>query len=437
MNAPSRSAHLCLQGRPSVRGTDVWRRLRADHDRFARIGLPSDLERYLHATFGLDVRGSYAGHPVKNPWGKGSGQLSMRTAQIEEAAAAGLGFVVLKTVIAQDDRGCQSMAAWAVRESRMVAEPIIGKESGEPGWTVSWKGRGWWQSFGDYLTLVRESAAIGRENDMIVAPSVKYHLPGPDESGWRTAEYDQTTRAILEAYRTGGGPLPMPIEKDFSPTLAGSDRSRQRPMILEWLMRVPTLIRNSVPPGSASVGLKMFNSLEDEGFQSEMLARVHEDRRADFLVYANRLFDPDRTFDGQRGIAFGGPDLSARNLRALSRLRAEQRAGRVSCPSSDLEISGTGDISSGRMAMEYALRGCTSFQLHTLFQLPADEFAMKRGNKVERALHRLYFDLEDGLIVWLLHVGQQFGLEQDGTVRLSDVSRGVWRTGLPDGGIDA
>ena len=44
-------------------------------------------------------------------------------------------------------------------------------------------------------------------------------------------------------------------------------------------------------------------------------------------------------------------------------------------------MSGTGDISSGRIAVEYALRGCTSFQIHTLFQLPAEAYAMRRGSR--------------------------------------------------------
>ena len=94
---------------------------------------------------------------------------------------------------------------------------------------------------------------------------------------------------------------------------------------------------------------------------------MHGAGSPDFLVHANRLFDPDRVFEGHRGIAYGGPDLSDRNLRLLSSLRAGQDSGAIPRPA--IEISGTGDITSGRMAVEYALRGCTSFQLHTFFQL--------------------------------------------------------------------
>src|SRR6516162_9767425 len=101
---------------PDVPGS-VLRQVVADHDRFARQGMPADLEAYLRDTYGLDMTASYAGLPLRNPWGKASGQLSLNRAQIEEAADAGLGLVVLKTVIAQDQQGRQTMSAWAVKET--------------------------------------------------------------------------------------------------------------------------------------------------------------------------------------------------------------------------------------------------------------------------------------------------------------------------------
>lgn len=416
MIAPHARPHL-LPDRPDLPAA-LLSKVRADFERFARAGLPPDLESYLLESYDLDVSGSYAGHRLRNPWGKASGQLSMRKSQVEEAGAAGLGFVVLKTVIAEDQDGSQAMAAWAVKESRMAVERIVGRESGVEGWTVTWKGRGWWQSFADYLALVRESTGLGLERGMLVIPSVKYHLPAPGEISWRVGEYRTTTGALLEAYRASGGPEPMPIEKDFSPTLAGSDRSRQRDTILEWLRRTPDLIRDAASPSPIKVGLKLFNSLEDDAYQLLLLETVHGPARPDFLVYANRLFDPDRVFDGQRGVAYGGPDLSDRNLRLLSALRAGQADGAIAGP--PLEVSATGDIGSGRMAVEYALRGSSSFQLHTFFQLPPEAYAMRQGPKLTRALHQLYFHPEDGFIIWALHAGRRLGLGKP--VRLLDIA---------------
>ncbi|MEO6809842.1 MAG: hypothetical protein ABI353_12080 [Isosphaeraceae bacterium] len=395
--------HL-LQGRPDL-PESLRARIAEDHHRFLHEGLPADLNGYLRQTYGLDLTGSYAGQTLRSPWGKASGQLSMTLGQVEEAAEAGLGFVVLKTVIAEDQQGQRSMSAWAVDERRMIAEPIVGRESGIVGWTITWKGRGWWQSFEDYLTLVRESTALGRRHGMLIVPSVKYHLPAPEELTWRTDEYTYTTRQILDAFEHGGGSFPMPLEKDFSPTLAGSDLARNQETILQWLAAVPSLIREPAAPRGVILGFKLFNAQGGDDFQREILRAVHGPSGPDYLIYANRLFDSDREFAGQRGVAYGGPDLSDRNLQMLTSLRNGQVEGSI--PRWPMEISATGDISSGKLAIEYALRGCTSFQVHTMFQLPTDAYPSKHGSKIERALHWLHFDPEHGAIAWMLHASNR------------------------------
>src|SRR6185437_5116505 len=102
-----------------------------------------------------------------------------------------------------------------------------------------------------------EASALGRDHGVLVVPSVKYHLPAPDEDTWRVGEYVATTRALLDAYAPPDGLAFLPLEKDFSPTLAGSDRARQRLKTLEWLRATPRLIRDAVPEGAVRVGLKL------------------------------------------------------------------------------------------------------------------------------------------------------------------------------------
>jgi hypothetical protein len=387
-------------------------RLNADVERFARTGLPIDLEGYLQDAYDLDVSGSYGGRPIRNPWGLASGQLSMRTRQVGEAIDSGLGFVVLKTVIAQDRQGEQSMRAWAIKASRMTVEPIVGRRTRERGWTVSWRGRGWWQSLESYVRLLEESLAMASDRRVSVIPSVKFHLPAAEDEDWRTDEYAATMAAIGGAFVRSGA-ASLLIEKDFSPTLAGSDRASSRATVLRWLAGAPRLIRQHSPI-PARVGLKLFNALFDDDFQLELLRAAHRGDGADYVIYGNRLFDPDRVYDGQKGIAHGGPDLSDRNLDVLSAFQAERGPG-----DPRLDISGTGNIDSGRMAVEYALRGCSSFQMHTLFQLPSEAFSMKQGSKFARALHRLLFDPADGFIAWMLHAARRLGTKH----RLLDVAR--------------
>jgi hypothetical protein len=350
--------------------------------------------------------------------------LSLNARQVRRDADGQLGFVVLKTVIAEDASGGQSMAAWAIPETRMRVERITAPD-GRPGWTVTWKGRGWSDTLAAYCDFVREAAAVGGEAGMVVAPSVKYPLPAPGEGEFRVEEYRHTTRLLQAAW---GSDSPMPMEKDFSPTLAGDDRSREQEQILTWLERVPDLIRDAAAPPGVVLGIKLMNARFDDAFQVEMIRRAITGPRTppDFLVYANRLFDPEKEFEGKRGIAYGGPELSERNLRCLEQATvlgvgcsALGNSPEPSTPSPQhpkpntqhlsVPISATGDILTGRTAVLYGLRGATSCQMHTLFQLPDTEFGARTRNKTEAALHHLLLHPESGLVAWLLHLRRVTG----------------------------
>ncbi len=342
-----------------------------DFERFKRE-LPRDFPAHIRDAYRINLAARYLGEPLPHPIGKGSGQLSLNVGQLETDAEAGLAFVVLKTVIAQDEAGAQSMAAWAIHESKMKVERR------GAGWTVTWKGRGWDRSFDDYLALVRAGWDLTRDGRLLTVPSVKYHLPRLDEP-FRDAEYAFTTRALAKAW----GESPVLLEKDFSPTLAGDALSDEKAQILRWLREVPERIRAY---GDVRLSMKLMNARFDDDFQVEMVKAASS---ADALVVFNRLFD------SAAGVAYGGSELSDRNLRVLARLTPGASPG---IP----ELSGTGDIHSGRMIVEYALRGCSSVQLHTFFQLPLEVYPATDGSRTQRALHALIFDPRDGLIAVML-----------------------------------
>jgi hypothetical protein len=359
--------------------------LAADFERFQRE-LPRDFPAHVRQAYGIDLSARYLGETIPHPIGKGSGQLSLNQGQLEVDAEAGLGFAVLKTVIAQDAGGAQSMAAWAIHESKMKVERRGG------GWTVTWKGRGWDRSFDEYLALVRAGGDLTRAGRLLVVPSVKYHLPRLDEA-FKDAEYAFTTRALATAW---GEPLLM-LEKDFSPTLAGDALAGEQAQILRWLREVPARIRAQA---AVRLAVKVMNARFDDDFQVEMMRAASG---ADALVVCNRLFDT------KQGVAYGGPELRERNLRVLGGLTPGASPG---IP----ELSGTGAISSGRDILEYARRGCESVQLHTFFQLPLEEYAATGGSRTQRALHQLVFHPADGLIAGLLDLEAQGTLERRGGV---------------------
>ena len=406
-----------LQGAPKLREKDAAR-LRSDFEKFRR-GLPRPLEKYVLDAFGIDLGTFYGGVKLKNPFGKASGQLSMTRHQVEKDAQAGLGFVVLKTVIAQDASGEQSMREWAIPETRMQLERIRGR-GGQEGWTVTWIGRGWFGTFEAYRQLFDEALALGSASGMLVAPSVKYHLPTPEEHSWKETEYTCTTKKLLEVWKKHYHAIRMPIEKDFSPTLAGSSRATLEAKILDWLRTVPSLIRQAAPD-EVCVGVKVFNALFEDSFQIQMLGTLHAPEpngsRSDFLIYANRLFDRERSFEGKTGVAYGGPDLSDRNLAVLERFlsaRSKSKAqSKEPAAPALLPFSATGDIHSGRTAAEYLLRGASTFQVYTLFQLADGEFTMEVGSKTEKALYTLLFHPEDGFLAWVLDLRDRFDLKPE------------------------
>lgn len=394
-------------GSPKVSGTWYARRyemraqLERDFERFGRE-LPRDFPSHVRETYRIDLSARYLGETIPHPIGKGSGQLSLKLEQLEADAEAGLAFVVLKTLIAEDQAGARAMSAWAIHETKMTVERI---ESGSrPSWTVTWKGRGWDRSLGEYLELVRAGREFTRAGRMLVVPSVKYHLPLADEA-FREAEYSFTTTRLAEAW----GEEPLMLEKDFSPTLAGDQLADEPERILRWVAEVPDRIRWAAPHG-ARIGLKLMNARFGDDFQLTMLATAARSG-ADAAIVFNRLFDPERK------VAYGGSDLSDRNLRVLA-------AARQSDTGKKIPLAGTGNISSGQMLLNYARLGCESVQLHTFFQLPLTEYAATSGSRTSRALHMLVFHPQDGLLASMLDLEEQGELHRlNGELRFLDLSK--------------
>jgi hypothetical protein len=409
---------LRLPSRP-----EVPQRLRArlawDFERFKR-GLPEDIGAHVRDLYRVDLTGNYAGRRIKVPFGKASGQLSMTVAEVEADAAAGLGFVVLKTLIGEDASGRRTMGAWATAESAMQVERIVSK-SGREGWTTTWKGRGWDKSFDDYLALYRAALDVGAAAALPVAASIKCHLP-PLGEPFAEQEYAHTIARLAAVAGEG-----LIVEKDFSPTLAGDERTASRETVVRWLAEVPALIKRNT---KLTLGLKLMNALFDDGFQVAMI-RAAAASGADFLVLFNRLYDPGR------GVAYGGWDLSDRNLRALDAYRAlVPRPMRLSDPylvrisrlPPGQVFSATGNICSGRMMVEYALRGATSGQIHTYFQLPLAEYPAASGGRTARALHALIFHPEEGLIAWVLSLAETGTLQpREGLLHFLDIALGSVR----------
>jgi len=392
---------------------EVFSQIAGDYERFS-TGLPRNLPGYLLERYGLDVSGEYAGRSVRLPFGKGAGQLSLSAKQVEGDARGGLGFVVLKSVVSETREGTSLMEEWRESAPGMVVERIRG-HSGEEGWTVTWRGKGWDRSFAEYLNLLRRGLEIARASGMPVVPSCIFSLPGSLNEPWAEEEFEFTLESFFQLWQGEG----LPLEIDFSPTLAGHPLSRDPDLVLRWVRGIVPALRRAAKGRKLTVGIKLMNTLFDDAFQLEMVREAAESG-ADFLVCFNRLFDPDREFDGKRGVAYGGPDLSERNLRILDMARSLELKGDIILPG----VSATGNICTGKMMLEYALRGSSSGQIHTFFMLPSFCYGMRGASRTERALHELIFNPKRGLAAWMLALRETgIGIDRDGKVRFTEVAR--------------
>lgn len=354
-----------------------------------------DWAEQVRAGHRFDLSTSLLGVPLLHPIGKASGQLSLRPEQLQHDADAGLSFAVLKTVIGEDAAGARSMGEWAIHETRMVVERRDAP-GGRTGWTVTWKGRGWDGTLAGYCALVEAGRAHSRAGHLLVLPSVKLHLPPAGEE-FREAEFAHT----LGALRAAWGADPLLLEHDFSPTLAGDPRGREREDILRWIDELPGMIR-AHGGGPVRVALKLMNATFDDAFQAGMLRAA---AGADAVTVFNRLWDKGR------GVAYGGWELSDRNLAVLAAV-----------PRDGQERSGTGNVISGRQVVEYARRGCSTVQCHTAFQLPLGEYAAGAGSRTARTLHQLVFDPADGLLAVMLEEEKAGRLHRhDGELRFRDL----------------
>ena len=168
----------------------------------------------------------------------------------------------------------------------------------------------------------------------------------------------------------------------------------ERARILRWLREVPGRVR-SAAAAPIRLALKLMNARFDDDFQLEMMTAARE---ADALVCFNRLWD------ASAGVAYGGWDLSERNLRVL-------RAARGSAGPT---LTGTGNVCTGRVILDYARAGCESVALHSFFQLPLSEYPASEGSRTQRALHALLFHPADGLVAGMLELEQAGVLHRRG-----------------------
>jgi hypothetical protein len=353
--------------------------------------MPSDdLNHAVRRKYGVDLSGSYAGIITGHPFGKASGQLSLSEKHVASDRQNGLSFTVLKSAVGVTEDGEVGIDEWRRSAPKMVTERRVAGD-GREGWTVTWKGRGWDRSYQAYVELYEKS--LRGNPGYVVIPSLMVDV---NDRARATEQVAYCAGKLVEIHNTVSPGWDFLIEIDISPTLTLLTDKDNRKSFVDFVTTSVAAFRDGLP-GSGKFIVKLPNAGYGAEYQLEMVKASLEsagDKLAGTII-GNRLFDRSTTFEGQTGIAYGGWDLSNANLATLDIMIPKDMR---------IPLVGTGNICSGRMMAEYGLRGCTSGQIHTFFQLPPDAYRAPtgEGGRIWRALRQLVFDTSDGLISVML-----------------------------------
>jgi len=371
---------------------DELKRLKRDFALYATDELPAAWEEYVREEYGLEVEGRVAGMPIRNPFGRAGGPLCRNVLQVREASEAGLGFATLIAARARDAAGAAAVQDWRGLESELGWEESNGFPS------LIWLECGWYDTLEVYGEFFRTALEVAGRRRMPVLPAIHVGVNARGQAS--PAEARHTVRLLQEIWHGAHPDQPLPLEVEARPETRGFSPARKRRAWLRAHDAVAKLIKEaSEYPRYLRVGLKLGGSTFDAAFQAQALARVLDGARApSFLVLFERLRRFERRLGGRRAVSRGGAELFRRNLAALDLF------GRP------IEFSALGDIVTGRRMIEYALRGATSGQMHTIFALPEASYRRRMGTRCERALHELVFHPEHGLVAAMLHVKARTGI---------------------------
>lgn len=376
---------------------DKKKQIKNDYEKFSDR-FPSNVEKYILDNYNLDISSNYNGYDIKNPFGKAPGQLSINIKQVQNDLNSGLGFVVLKSVSSVNPYEKNRLPKNNYKKRKMKVEKIISK-SGREGWTVTWKGVGWPRSFEDYLEFMEKSLKLSKKHNTLVVPSCQFKVPNKYKN-FDLENYKFTTESLIKVWENIFPNNKLPLEIDFSPTV-WRNKITTKEETLYYYKKIPDLIKN-IGEDKLKLGVKILNTPFSDEFQVSLLEELVKEESIDWIIVFNRLFDFEKKIGNTKGVAYGGYDLSDRNLKVLSLFRKNNIKFN--------NLSGTGNINSGKMMVEYALRGCQNGQLHTFFQLPTSEYKIKNKSISLKALHELLFNPEAGLIITLIYLKENFNL---------------------------
>jgi len=350
-----------------------------------------ELSNHVLKNYGIDITGNYAGIKIAHPFGKAAGQLSMTSGHIKADFENGLAFSVMKSAVGVTVDGDIGIDGWERSAPKMIVESRTSKD-GRDGWTVTWKGRGWDKGFTAYADFYSDVLAMDTPGHYTF-PSLMVDVTDRDRA------IDQCSfclKQLTEIHEKIGSKNPFTIEIDISPTLNLLPGAENDDTFRQFAVNSVAAFYHGLPEPHKFI-VKIPNADRGPEFQLQLVKDSIEEgkERLAGIIIGNRLFDPKGEFEGQVGIAYGGWDLSNANLETLDLMLKEK----INVP-----LIATGNIGTGRMMVEYALRGCTAGEIHTFFQLSPSSYRAPKGDggRIWRAMREIMFHPDDGLIAIML-----------------------------------
>ncbi|MCM8819048.1 MAG: hypothetical protein NC915_06210 [Candidatus Omnitrophica bacterium] len=326
-------------------------------------------------TLGIDLTAKYGKFVLKNPVLVAPGQLTRERSQIERIKKAGYSGCVLKSVVGEDKNGNCSMINYRKKMTYLkTVYEEFDKEGAFP--VITWNGAGDTRNLEQYLKFAEDVFSLYNENFLIVC-SILCHLPEPDEE-IKKEEWIYTVGKLYQiGYRI--------FEIDFCPGLKKETTLIEKNNILRWYKEIPLIIKSFFH--EILVFPKIMNLDYGIDFQVKIVEETIKGK-ADGVVIGNRIFKE------AINSAWGGKELRERNLTLIKEIKKNFP---------NLSISGTGGIYTGKHILDYLESGAENVQiLSYILGKVKKEFLKKTGDKFDKVLYELFFNLENGLIITML-----------------------------------
>ncbi|MGB9642357.1 MAG: hypothetical protein ACP5JO_01610 [Candidatus Ratteibacteria bacterium] len=342
--------------------------------------IPENFDLIVLDQLQIDIKARYGKHQLKNCLIVAPGQMTTSISQIERIKEAGFAGCVLKSVVAEDEKGHCSMIK--LRKKPTYVETVYDNEDTEGRYPIiHWDGGLDVRNLDDYLNFALDAIKFN-SSDFLVAASILGHLPSFD-SDFNEDEWIYTTEALYKiGYRI--------FEIDFCPFLKEQDELMNQRTVLRWYKEIPVMIKKIFK--DINVFPKIMNLDYGLEFQIKMV-ESSLGGGADGVIIANRIYKTEY------GCAHGGIELRKRNLVQIRKVHHLHP---------DASISGTGGIYTGKDIVDYINAGCENVQILSYLMGKVKKPFLKNGNRFQQVFYQMMFDKETGYLFYLLKQKEKY-----------------------------